>query len=339
MIEATEETEAEVKKRDRELFKGATQKNADEFHMVLAKHTFWKTMRITAWLAQYIHNLKPRQERIRGPLTTNEIQQQIEWWVKREQSNYEDSAQMQEDKLRLNLKRNERELYECRGRIQGEYPIYIPTDSVLAAKLVMHEHKRTLHGGVGMTMSAVREKYWIPRLRQLTKRIRNGCNGCKRFQATAFAKPPTGNLPRDRTEGTRPFQVVGVDDAGPFMYKKRGQQEGKAYLLLIGCSLTRAVHLEILPDLSTKEFMRSFKLFVARRGKPDKVYSDNAKTFIAAAKKVRNISKDDQFNDCLAKNNIKWQFNLSRAPWWGGQYERLIGLVKQAFYKVFGRLS
>ena len=85
--------------------------------------------------------------------------------------------------------------------------------------------------------------------------------------------------------------------------------------------------------------MHSFKTFIARRGKPNKVYSGNAKTFVAAAKRVRNISKDDQVNDYLARNNIKWQFNLSRAPWWGRQYERLIGLVKQVFYKVVGRSS
>ena len=168
----------------------------------------------------------------------------------------------------------------------------------------MHEHQRTLHGGVSMTMSAVRDKYWIPRL---TKKVRSSCNGCKRFQTTAFMKTPTGNLPRDRTERTRPFQVVGMDYAGPFMYKKRADKEGKAYLLLIGCSLTRAVHLEVLPDLSTVEFMYSFKRFIARREKPDKVYS--------AAKRVRKISKDDQINDYLAKNNIKWQFNLSKAQW------------------------
>ena len=55
--------------------------------------------------------------------------------MKREQANYEDSAQILEDKLRLNLKRNENELYECRGRIPGEYPIYIPPESVPAEKL------------------------------------------------------------------------------------------------------------------------------------------------------------------------------------------------------------
>ncbi|XP_046862768.1 uncharacterized protein LOC124456341 [Xenia sp. Carnegie-2017] len=337
-IEATVETEAEVKKC-KEVFMPAVQLEEDRFSAILAKYPYWKTMRITAWVFRFVYNLKKKQQRRRGPLTTNELQPQVLWWVKREQLRFENSDQMREDTQRLNLKKNEEGVLECRGRMQGECPIYIPPESELAKKLVMHEHLRTLHGGVSLTMTAVRENYWIPRLRQLTKKVRSRCNGCKRLQASAFAKPPTGNLPKDRTEGSRPFQVIGVDYAGPFIYKKRAGKEGKAYLLLVGCSLTRAVQLEMLPDMSTEEFMHSFKKLVARRGKPDKVYSDNAKTFVAAAKRVRKISKYGQVHDYLAKNNIKWQFNLSKAPWWGGQYERLIGLVKQAFYKVVGRSS
>ncbi|XP_046846737.1 uncharacterized protein LOC124440388 [Xenia sp. Carnegie-2017] len=297
----------------------AVQLEEDSFSAILAKYPYWKTMRITAWVFRFVYNLKKKQQRRWGPLTTNELQAQVLWWLKREQLRFENSDQMREESQRLNLKKNEEGVLECRGRMQGECPIYIPPESELAKKLVMHEHLRTLHGGVSLTMTAVRENYWIPRLRQLTKKVRSRCNGCKRFQASAFAKPPTGNLPKDRTEGSRPFQVIGVDYAGPFIYKKRAGKEGKAYLLLVGCSLTRAVQLEMLPDMSTEEFMHSFKKLVARRGKPDKVYSDNAKTFVAAAKRVRKISKDEQVHDYLAKNNIKWQFNLSKAPWWGGQ--------------------
>jgi hypothetical protein len=88
--------------------------------------------------------------------------------------------------------------------------------------------------------------------------------------------------------------------------------------------------------MSNEEFMRSLKQVIARRGKPEKVYSDNAKTFVAAANRIRKISKSEQVNDFLAKNNITWQFNLSKAPWSGGQYERLVGLVKQSLYKVIG---
>ena len=83
--------------------------------------------------------------------------------------------------------------------------------------------------------------------------------------------------------------------------------------------------------------MESFNFFIARRGEPDKIYSDNAKTFVAAAKRLRKILEADEFHDYLARNKVKWQLNLSKAPWRGGQYERLIGLVKKSLYKVLGR--
>ena len=49
--------------------------------------------------------------------------------------------------------------------------------------------------------------------------------------------------------------------------------------------------------------------------------------------------KDEKTQDYLAHHNILWQFKLSRAPWWGGQYERIVEVVKQAFYKTVGRAS
>ena len=57
---------------------------------------------------------------------------------------------------------------------------------------------------------------------------------------------------------------------------------------------------------------------------------------MGAAKWLRNVMQDERLHDFLAKLNIKWQFNLTKAPWWGGQFERMIGLVKQAFNKSVG---
>ena len=149
-----EEWPDEVAKQSGEIFKAVIQQE-DVFTDVLKKYTFWRTMRIMAWVIRFLHNLRSNQIHREGPLTTEEIQQQIDWWLKREQSRYEDSDQTREDKQRLNLKKNERGLLECQGRIQGEYPIYIPPQSILAEKLVMHEHQRTLHGGVSMTISRI----------------------------------------------------------------------------------------------------------------------------------------------------------------------------------------
>ena len=87
--------------------------------------------------------------------------------------------------------------------------------------IVAHAHLKTLHGGVGLTMSRVRERYWIPRIRRLAKRCITQCNGCKRFHAIAFANPPACNLPKDRVSRAAPFQVLGVDYAGPIKYRKK----------------------------------------------------------------------------------------------------------------------
>jgi transposase InsO family protein len=96
------------------------------------------------------------------------------------------------------------------------------------------------------------------------------------------------------------------------------------------------VYLELLATQETNEFLQSLKRLIARRGRPQKIYSDNGKTFVAAAKWLKQIMKDERLHDWLARHEIKWQFNTSRAPWWGGQFERIVGLVKQALYKAGG---
>ena len=106
--------------------------------------------------------------------------------------------------------------------------------------------------------------------------------------------------------------------------------------MLYACSLTRAVCLELLHSLETQEFLQTFKRLVPRRGRPSKVYSDNARTFVAAVRWLMKAQSDEKFNNYLATNQIRWQFNLSRSPWWSGQFKRLIGLVKRALHKTVG---
>ena len=106
--------------------------------------------------------------------------------------------------------------------------------------------------------------------------------------------------------------------------------------MLFTCSITRVVHLELLPNQTASEFIKAFKKLIARRESPNIVYSDNAKTYVAAAKWIQNIKRDVLFQDFLIKEEIQWKFNISRAQWWGGQFERMVGLVKQSLYKATG---
>ena len=292
-------------------------------------------MRITAWLLRFLGNIRyAKERRIEGPLTTGDLEKaEIRLTSKAQQQVDETFTR---DQLQLNLQLNEDGVLECRGRVQGFYPVYIPNSSLLARKFVEHAHKSTLHGGVGLTMVNVRERHWIPRLRRLVKRVIKDCHGCKRFHAIAYATPPPANLPTTRTEGSTAYQVIEIDYAGPLRYRKSKGKEGKAYILLYACSLTRGVYLELLPNMETSECLNSLQRFIARRGRPERIYSDNGATFVAAAKWVKMLKQDEGLQDYLARNGISWQFNLSRAPWWGGQFERLVGLVKAALYKVIG---
>ena len=119
----------------------------------------------------------------------------MKFWEKGTQVKCQGTSRFQEDQQRLNLQKNANGLYECRGRIQGDYPIYLPDDALFRKKLVMHAHLQTLHWGVSLTIAKIGEKYGIPRLRRLTKRVINECRGCKRFHVTALAidwKPTQG---------------------------------------------------------------------------------------------------------------------------------------------------
>ena len=80
-----------------------------------------------------------------------------------------------------------------------------------------------------------------------------------------------------------PFQVKGVTYAGPILYGSKTTKDLKAYILLFSFSVTKAVYLELVPNVTTSEFIRCLKRLIARRGRPKIIYSDNAKTFKAGA--------------------------------------------------------
>ena len=92
----------------------------------------------------------------------------------------------------------------------------------------------------------------------------------------------------------------------------------------------------LLERLVSESFIHCLKHFIARRGRPRVIYSDNGGTFIKTAKWIQHLRKDERVQGFLDQYGITWKFNLSRAPWWGGQFERLIRVVKACMYKVIG---
>ena len=340
LTQPSRESEAEAK-AIKELF-ATTMGVKDELDELLEKFSFWKAVRVFAWIARFIQNCKAaKSERTRGVITTVEIETRVKFWIKRATEEYSITESFKTDQATLNLVSNADGLLECRGRIQGNFPIYLPPTALITEKIVHNAHVQSLHGGVASTVAYARQRYWVPRLRQLSKKVIRKCYGCKKFHASTFRRPPIGLLPTDRTTGSVPFEVLGVDYAGPIgvVYEPARRGFRKAYILLFACSLTRAIYLEFLPDQTAENCIKSLKRFIARRGRPKKIYSDNGRTFVATARWLRKVVKQEQLQNFLARQSIVWQFNLSRAPWWGGQFERMVSLVKRALFKSIGRAN
>ena len=235
IMEPSPESSAEAKVVRSVFTTTASTRNLDELDEILQAHSLHKTLRIGAWMQRFLSNCRrPVDDRKYGPLVTAEIEAQRTWWIKRAQQDTASVDEIEKDKVNLNLQPNSEEVLECRGRIQGEFPVYLPRSHPFTHKLVEQAHLSTLHGGVAMTMAKIRELYWISKLRQLVKRARSDCWGCKRFRVQSYENPPPGNLPSTRTEGSTPFEAVGVDFAGPIRYKARGKKMKKAYLVMYG---------------------------------------------------------------------------------------------------------
>ena len=140
-------------------------------------------------------------------------------------------------------------------------------------------------------------------------------------------------MPLFRVEECPPFSYIGVDYAGPLYIKEAGV---KIWISLFACCVSRALHLELVPDMSTEAFLRCFKRFAARRGTPLKIVSDNSKTFKSANRELNRIQNDPVFKNFFAQLRTEWCFNVEKAPWWGGFFERLVRSVKNCIKKVVG---
>ena len=292
---------------------------------LMQKFSYWKLLRVTALVKRFADNCRGKEKR-KGPITTEEISSAENIWLRFAQENQELNSPME-------LRKDDMGVWRCFGRVPGYHPAFLPRKSLLSTRIIQHCHKATVHRGVQSTMVKVREQFWIPQLRQMVKAVCFKCNGCKKHRAKGMPSRGVAALPSSRAEFCEPFATTGVDFAG---HKANKKQIKKACIVLFTCSSTRAVHITLCKDMTTEEFKKTLKWFVARRGKPHLMVSDNAKTFAATKKWLESLQNSEEINGYLASQSIKWSFNLSRAPWWGGFFERLIGVMKSALSKVIG---
>lgn len=105
--------------------------------------------------------------------------------------------------------------------------------------------------------------------------------------------------------------------------------------------MTRAVHLELVQDMTTEEFLLCIRRFISKRGSSNEIISDNALQFKSANQTLHSIWRQlvrfEEVQNYASYVDIKWNFTVELAPWMGGFYEFLVGLAKRALRKTLGR--
>ncbi|XP_055921716.1 uncharacterized protein LOC129952857 [Eupeodes corollae] len=230
------------------------------------------------------------------------------------------------------------------GRIQesnvaysAKHPIILDKNTRIAKLIVDHFHSSNCHAGVSLLFAILRQEYYIIGCRNLLRKIVHKCVPCFR-QQKATSTQQMGNLPADRVLFSRPFSKVGVDYAGPItlrLARGRNPKFTKAYIALFICFSTKAIHIELVSDLSSNAFLAALDRFASRRGKPSEIWSDNGTNFHGANRcldemfqLLQSQQHNDMVTDHLSKDKISWNFIPPSSPHFGGLWEAGVKSVK-----------
>ena len=229
------------------------------------------------------------------------------------------------------------------GRLQSTpvdteaHPIILP-EHHLTELIIREVHDGNGHIGANQTLATIRRKFYLLRGYKQVKRVLSNCVKCRKHHGQPMQQL-MGDLPKERVAASQPpFTFVGVDYFGPFNVKYR-RSTVKRYGCLFTCLSTRAVHIEIAHSMDSDAFIMALQRFIARRGKPSKVVSDNGTNFVGAEKEladqVQQINSK-RVDDEMLLQGIEWQFNPPHAPHMGGVWERIIKSVKGILLQLVG---
>nr|XP_053612116.1 uncharacterized protein LOC128676157 [Plodia interpunctella] len=294
-------------------------------------------------MLRFINNCKTFMPKLSGPLQVDELKNAHNCLIK--------LAQKDSFSKELNLIKNGKSLkptllisldpfldvdgiIRVGGRLSSsmysfdkKHPIVLKGDHELTKLLFRQEHYRLLHAGPQLLLASMRERYWPIGGRNVARRTSRECVVCRRIKGTTLTNI-MGNLPVERVHPNYPFCTTGTDFAGPFYIadrKGRGAKIVKCYLCIFVCFCFKCVHLEAVSDLTMDAFILTLKRFIARRGKPNIIFCDNGRNFVAASKEINMFLKSKSnatgLVDFAAREGIEFRMSPAYAPNFGGLFE------------------
>lgn len=334
---------------------------SDVNNNIIDRFSRWMPLvRTTAWILRFMFNVKisssESQQRHSGPLSVSELQRATICLVRISQkvAFAREFTDLSEGMLVGNKSKlktlhpyiDSNGLIRVGGRLEKsslpysqKHPLVIPSDHKITKLLFTYEHERLLHAGPQLMMAQINRCYWPLRGKALARNTVHKCIVCFRFKPvleTPFMAP----LPSERVVVSRAFARSGVDFCGPILIRSgiRRVVSKKCYVAVFVCFTTRAIHLELVSDLSTQAFLAALTRFMARRGLCSHIHSDNGTNFVGASKVLRNYfqkSKGVQsVVDVLANQGVQWHFIPPSAPHFGGLWEAAVKSAKHHLLKV-----
>lgn len=323
--------------------------------------TWQRLLRVTARLFQFTRFLRKQEARTdnslcRGvlPLLARDVKNAKDFLLKQSQRDAfkEDLACLESGRvmskksrlLRLCPQLDEEGFLRASGRISAVAgvttevikPMILDGRHPTVRLLIYDCHIKALHANNETVVNNLRQQYSILHLRPTVRSVASKCQFC-RIKRAQPAVPPIGELPLDRLQHHRPpFSCVGLDYFGPLEVTVKRSRE-KRYVALFTCLVTRAIHLEVVGSLTADSAIMALRRFIARRGCPLKIISDNGTAFVGANRILKEAwaaVDHTRVMDFAASHNVEWSFIPPSAPSMGGAWERLVRSVKRGLSVV-----
>ncbi|XP_069122241.1 uncharacterized protein [Argopecten irradians] len=215
-------------------------------------------------------------------------------------------------------------------------PLIIPKGCHVGLLIVRHCHQKVQHQGRHLTEGAVRSSgYWIVGGKGLVSSCIRVCVTCRKLRGT-MGTQKMADLPVSRITPSAPFTYVGVDVFGPWHVITRrtrgGAANSKRWAALFTCLSTRAVHIEILEDMSSSSFINALRRFTSTRGDVCQFHSDRGTNFVGSTDHLKidafNV-EDGVIKEHLYQTGVTWVFNSPHSSHMGGVWERMIGMARR----------
>ena len=324
--------------------------------------SFKRLQRVTAWILRFITNCRTERESVvRTPfLNTMELARSEKYWLTvsqmstfpKEISTLNSKGDLPANSSLLSLRPfiDPDGLMRVGGRISKSklkydviHPVILHGSHLITKLLIHYEHHRLLHAGPTLVCSSISLRFHIINLRKTVQTITRACITCRRHAA----KPLTqlqGQLPPERVTPDSVFSRVGVDYAGPLNIKYgyvRKPTIVKAYVCVFVSLSIKAVHLELVSDLTTQSYIAALRRFIARRGYPSLIWSDNGTNFVGASNELNKMNhflshphNNKKIIEFCASEQIEWRFVPERSPHFGGLWEAAVKSMKTRLRRI-----